>query len=200
MIVKDMLGHPVVYQQFQNAMGFFGARVKAIGAYLPMQRGDKVVDIGCGPGFIVNHIPTGVSYLGFDIDQSYISYASRRFGDKGRFFCQLFDESQAKKYGPIDVVMMNGVLHHLADDEVHETLRVIKGGLRAGGRLFTLDGCFSDEQSRIARFLLKSDRGRHVRTREHYESLLSRHFHTVEVHIENAMARVPYTFIIMVSQ
>ena len=200
MIVKDVLGHPVVYQQFQNAMGFFGARVKAIGAYLPLQRGEKVVDIGCGPGFIVNHIPAGVSYLGFDIDQNYIAYASRRFGDKGLFFCQLFDEAQAKKYGPIDVVMMNGVLHHLADDEVHETLKVIKGGLRAGGRLFTLDGCFSDEQSRIARFLLKSDRGRHVRTRAHYESLLSRHFHTVEVHIENAMARVPYTFIIMVSQ
>jgi SAM-dependent methyltransferase len=199
-IVKDILGHPVVYQQFQNAMGFFGARVKAIGAYLPMDRGDKVVDIGCGPGFIVNHLPPGVSYLGFDIDKKYISYACSRFGDKGRFLCQLFDEQQARQCGPIDVVMMNGVLHHLDDDEVDQTLRVIKAGLKTGGRLFTLDGCFSDEQSWVARFLLKSDRGRHVRTRGHYESLLAKHFRTVEVHIENAMARVPYTFIVMVGQ
>jgi hypothetical protein len=94
--------------------------------------------------------------------------------------------------------MMNGVLHHLDDDEVHETLRVIKGSLRTNGRLFTLDGCFADGQSPLTRFLLKSDRGQHVRMREQYESLMASYFDTVEVHIENSLSRVPYTFIIMI--
>jgi hypothetical protein len=52
--LKDILKHPLVYQLSQNAAGFFCARVQAIAAYLPMESGEKVVDIGCGPGFIVN--------------------------------------------------------------------------------------------------------------------------------------------------
>jgi 2-polyprenyl-3-methyl-5-hydroxy-6-metoxy-1,4-benzoquinol methylase len=199
-MIKTLLGHPLVYQQFQTAAGFFRARLKAIAAYLPMQGGEKIVDIGCGPGFMAKHLPSKVSYLGFDIDDTYISYARTHFGDKGRFFCQLFDAEAARQHGPVDIVMMNGVLHHLTDDEVHDILRVVSSGLSPRGRLFTLDGCFSDDQSSVARFLLKSDRGQYVRTRKEYESLMTSHFNTVEVHIENAWARVPYTFIIMVGR
>ena len=180
MSIKDILKHPLVYQLSQNAAGFFRARVQAIGAYLPMESGEKVVDIGCGPGLIVNYLPPKISYLGFDIDERYIAYARAHFGDKGRFFCHIFDEDAAHKYGPIDVVMMHGVLHHLDDDEVYRTLRVIKGSRRTGERLFTLDGCFADGQSPLARFLLKSDRGQHVRMREQYESLMVRYFDTVQ--------------------
>ncbi len=42
--------------------------------------------------------------------------------------------------------------------------RLARAALRPGGRLVTADGCYLDGQSRIARLLLKMDRGRHVRT------------------------------------
>jgi len=74
-MITDILKLPLVYQMFQHLGGFFDARLKAIGSYLPIKSGQKVVDIGCGPGFIVEHLPRGISYLGFDTDASYIAYA-----------------------------------------------------------------------------------------------------------------------------
>ena len=137
-MITDILKLPLVYQMFQHLGGFFDARLKAIGSYLPIKSGQKVVDIGCGPGFIVEHLPRGISYLGFDTDASYIAYATARFGDKGRFFCQIFDEQVARNHAPVDIVMMNGVLHHMNDNEVHQNLVGIKKALGSGGRLFTL--------------------------------------------------------------
>jgi SAM-dependent methyltransferase len=197
-MIKEILKFPLVYQTFQNLGGFFGARVKSIKAYLPISSGQKVVDIGCGPGFIVKHLPPGISYLGLDTDESYIAYASARFGDKGRFMCQIFDERSARDHAPVDIMMMNGVLHHMSDTEVHRNLAVVKQALGAGGRLFTLDGCYVDGQPALARILLKSDRGQHVRTPEHYRSLMSAHFTKVETHIDESLSWVPYTWITMI--
>jgi glucose-1-phosphate cytidylyltransferase len=44
----------LVYQKFQEAGGFFGARVKSIECYLTLKDGQCVSAVGCGPGFIVN--------------------------------------------------------------------------------------------------------------------------------------------------
>jgi SAM-dependent methyltransferase len=198
MALKDILKHPVIYQTYQDLGGFHGGRVKALASYAPMKGGERVVDIGCGPGFIVRDLPPNVSYLGFDTDERYIAYAKGRFGRMGRFFCQTFDRTAASEHGPVDIVMMNGVLHHLSDEEVRETLPAIRAALGNGGRLVTIDGCFVDGQSWIARTLLRNDRGQHVRTRPHYESLMRGAFDHVEVHIEDSLSRIPYTFIVMV--
>lgn len=200
MNIKNTLKHPLVYQAFQVAGGFFGARLKAIRAYLPLQQGDKIVDIGCGPGFIAGHLPQGVSYCGFDIDGSYIAYANAKFGDRGAFVCGLFDEAAASRHRGADVVMMNGVLHHLSDEEADQTLDVVKQALGPGGRVFTLDGCYADGQPALARMLLKNDRGRYVRTQERYRLLMAKHFDSVEVHVDDSLSWVPYTWIIMIGR
>jgi SAM-dependent methyltransferase len=198
MHIRDILRAPLVYQAFQQGGGFFGARLKAMKSYLSLNAGEKVVDIGCGPGFIVKYLPPDISYWGFDTDEKYISYATEKFGSKGRFVCHLFDEPTARKHAPVDVVTMNGVLHHLSDDQAHETLAVIKQALGTRGRLFTLDGCFVDGQPALARYLLEHDRGEYVRTPERYESLLRAHFDRVETHVEHSLSWVPYTWLIMI--
>ncbi|CAG1021907.1 partial demethylmenaquinone methyltransferase / 2-methoxy-6-polyprenyl-1,4-benzoquinol methylase, partial [Methylococcales bacterium] len=197
MNIREILKQPLVYQTFQRLGGFFSARLKAIQAHLPLNEGDKVLDIGCGPGFIVNYMPKGISYYGFDIDKHYIAYANAKFGHKGRFICGFFNEDTASQYREADIVMMNGVLHHLTDEEVDQTLCVIKKALKPGGRLFTLDGCFVEGQSVLAHMLLKYDRGNYVRTQDHYRSLIIKHFDLVDVHVENSLSWVPYTWIIM---
>jgi len=200
MRIRSILEHPLVYQYFQQLGGYFGARLKGLRAFLPIESGARIADIGCGPGFIVKHLPADISYTGFDTDARYIAYARAKFGSKGRFLHRLFDDDAARDHGPFDIVMMNGVLHHLSDVEAQQTLRVIRASLHAGGRLFTLDGCFVDGQSAAARFLLERDRGQFVRREDGYRALLARHFDAVEVHVDRRLSWAPYTWIVMVGR
>lgn len=197
--VKDILAAPQLYQWFQEAGGFFGARVKAIEQHLGLTSGMRILDIGCGPGHIVKYLPAGVRYSGFDIDPNYIEFAKRNFGDKGDFHCRFFDEAAAKEFAGADVVMMNGVMHHIPDAELIQTLRNVKAALKDGGRLFTLDGVFLPEQSAFVRRMLENDRGRFVRTPEAYEAVLKSVFSTIEPHIHTDLSRVPYSFYVAIS-
>lgn len=200
MRIKNILRHPLLYQWFQEAGGFFGARIKAIDAYLKIEPGDRIIDIGCGPGFLAAKLPDGVNYTGFDTDRAYIDFAEKRFGTKGRFVRSSFDHTVAEKFGPADIVMMNGLLHHLSDEEVKSALEIVAKALRKGGVLFTLDGCYVSGQSAVSRYLLRNDRGAFVRTEVGYTKLLCDQFYNVEKHVDSTLSRVPYTFIITVSR
>jgi SAM-dependent methyltransferase len=194
--VKALLNHPALYQAYQNAGGFFGARVKAISDYLTLRPGMRVIDIGCGPGYILRHLPEGVDYTGCDIDESYIDHARRAFGHLGQFHCRYFDAAAARELGGADVVMMNGVLHHIDDGELRDTLSNVRDALTPEGVLFTLDGCYRNGQSRIARWLLDHDRGEFVRDEDGYDRVLRGAFAKVDLAIREDYSRVPYTFII----
>jgi SAM-dependent methyltransferase len=193
---KEVLRHPQVYQTFQSLGGFFGARVRSIRAYLPLKANNHIIDLGCGPGFIVECLPNGIKYDGFDIDGRYIKYAQEHFGTKGSFHHRWFDEQCAVEFGLADVVMMNGLLHHLDDEDALALLCVVRRALKPAGLLFTLDGCFRDGQSRIARWLLRMDRGRFVRTEDGYSRLLGSAFTSVRTHLREDLSLVPYSFVI----
>lgn len=198
--MKQMLKHPAIYQLYQELGGFFGARVRAIRQYLPLTPCMKVIDIGCGPGYIVRHLPAGIDYVGLDIDEPSIAYARARFGDKGRFDTRFFDAAAVDDLGPVDVVMMNGVMHHIGDADLAATLACVKAALKPGGALFTLDGCYAPGQSRIDKWLLDNDRGVHVRDAAGYRALLDGTFEDVDMHVRNDLSRLPYTFAIGVAR
>jgi SAM-dependent methyltransferase len=196
MALMDVLRHPQVYQGVQFLGGAFGARVRSIHAYLSIKPADRIIDLGCGPGFILEHLPSGIKYDGFDINERYIRYAQGRFGTRGSFHCRLFDEQCAAEFGPADVVMMLGLLHHLNDDEALATLRAVRRVLRPGGLLFSLDGCYRDGQSSIASWLLRHDRGQFVRSEQGYRRLLGAAFDNIRTHLREDLSFVPYSFLI----
>ena len=198
--MKDILKHPEIYQLYQELGGFFGARIKAIRDYLPLRAGERVIDIGCGPGHIVRHLPNGIDYTGFDVDGPSIAYARKRFGTLGRFEQRQFDADAVAEFGPADVVMMNGVMHHIGDADLAATLANIRAALKPGGRLFTLDGAYQPGQSRLARWLLDNDRGVHVRDAAGYRRLLEAEFGPVALHVRSDYSRMPYTFAIGVAR
>jgi hypothetical protein len=99
--------------------------------------------------------------------------------------------------GSFDLVMANGVLHHLADGEVHALLTVAHAALEPSGRLVTIDGCFHPGQSSLARLLLRLDRGRYVRTQDEYCRLARVVFPNVDSVLRRNLLRVPYTHLIM---
>lgn len=192
--MKDILNAPSIYHLFQVSGGFFSARVKAINQYLELRPGQRLIDIGCGPGHILPKLPRGVHYDGFDIDEKYIRFANRHFGHLGKFHCRVFDAAAAKEFGPADGVLMNGVLHHLDDKSSAETVSAIRSALRPGGFLFTLDCVYVPGQKAISKWLVDNDRGKFVREEQGYRDLLDRFFDDTEFHMRNDLVRVPLSY------
>ena len=189
---------PQVYHFLQSAFGFFQARVVALRTYAPMRAGDRILDIGCGPGNIVDHLPAGIEYHGFDIDPRAIRYAQDRFGSKGRFYCTLFTDDVAATFSDVRAVMLNGVLHHLSDVDADAVLASVKRCLRADGYVFTLDGCLRPGQRGLHRWLHTHDKGRFVRDEAGYRAILTRAFPIVDMHIREDLCRLPHTLAISV--
>jgi SAM-dependent methyltransferase len=158
--------------------------------------GCRVLDLGCGPGAVLDLLPS-CAYFGIDIDPKYIAAAQRRFGSRAQFECVGITEFTTFERGAFDLVMANGLQHHLTDEEVGVLLRVAHAALKPSGRLVTIDGCFHPGQSSIARLLLRLDRGRHVRTQDGYCRLARGVFANVDSVLRHDLLRVPYTHHIM---
>ena len=187
---------PFAYRSFQKMVGG-NCRQCLLAEHVKPLPGEKVLDIGCGPGDLLHYLPD-VKYTGFDLSPEYIKAAQKRFGNKGRFFCSdvgLTTIEEEKE--TFDLVLATGVLHHLDDEQAAKLFELARLALRPGGRLVTYDGCYVPEQSKFVRFVLRRDRGKFVRSREEYVRLAAVCFPKVEVRVRHDMLRIPYTALIM---
>ena len=194
--IISVLRWPAAYRAFQNLVGGSYHR-KHLAEHVQPRPGEKVLDIGCGPGDILEFL-SDVSYTGFDLSPEYIEAAKKRYGQRGRFWCS--DVGLAaieQERGTFDLVLATGVLHHLDDERAAKLFELAKLALRPDGRLVTYDGCFVPEQSRLARWMLRQDRGKFVRSREEYLRLAAVCFSKVEDRVRHDMLRIPYTHLIM---
>jgi SAM-dependent methyltransferase len=154
------------------------------------------LDIGCGPGDVLEYLPD-VDYLGLDLSPKYVESARIRFGSRGRFLCRSVEEMVIEEPASFDIVMANGVVHHLDDASAMRLYRMAHAALKPAGRFVALDPAFAEGQSALARFLVKNDRGEFVRTSEAYASLASRVFPEVKVSVRHDLLRVPYTHAVL---
>jgi SAM-dependent methyltransferase len=196
--VRRLLERPSLYQLFSWLVGAENSRSFYVERFVKPVDGERVLDIGCGPADILDHLPR-VEYFGFDINPSYIDSAKRRYGERGRFHCQRVSEARIFTDEPdsFDIVLATGILHHLDDREAIELFEIAQRALRPGGRLVTFDGCYVEGQSGVARYLLGRDRGEFVRTREGYTRLAESVFGKVKASITHDLLRIPYTHIIL---
>ncbi len=185
-----------VYTSFQRFVGG-SARTRFVSEFLRPRATDRLLDIGCGPADILDHLPEGIDYVGFDLSGKYIEAARRRYGDRGQFHCQRVGASDVGQFGKFDLVLAHGVLHHLDDAEAGHLFELAAAALAPGGRLVTFDGCYVDRQSPIARRMLAWDRGKFVRQRVEYESLAEQNFVHVEAEVRHDLLRIPYTHLIL---
>lgn len=195
--IRAILSHPRIYDFFQNLAGAKKFREIYVAEYIVPTGAERILDIGCGTADILQFLPAPVEYIGFDASAHYIDDARVRFGGRGQFFCQYVNEMTVDALGQFDIVMANGLIHHLDDNEVSSLCRIGARALRPGGRMITHDPCYSKQQSKLARYIISRDRGQNVRTGEQYAELLRPFFSEVQVSVRHDMANIPYTHVIM---
>jgi SAM-dependent methyltransferase len=193
--MRSLLERPAVYSLFRRLVGRDSARSVYAREHLRLAPGQRVLDLGCGPGDILQFLPA-VDYVGYDINPAYIERARKRFAGRGKFHCQAVDENLPVE-NPFDVVIAHGVLHHLDDEAARALFRLARRALKPGGRLVTFDGCYAEGQPALARLFLSLDRGRHVRGRNAYEALARSAFEEVRSFVRHDLVRIPYTHLIM---
>lgn len=194
---RRLLAIPSIYRLSQKLAGGGDDLGRLVNRYLTINPGERVLDIGCGPGDVLNHLAADVDYHGFDIDPNYIAAARTRYGARGTFAVRSVTTEAADDFGTFDVAIAIGVLHHLADPEAAAVFKIAEKVLKPNGRVVTCDGAFVPGQNPIARFLLTMDRGRHIRAPDAYLALARRSFPNATVRVIHDLAAVPYTHCII---
>ena len=95
------------------------------------------------------------------------------------------------------LVMAIGVFHHMDNDTVREALATAHGAMGPGGRFVSIDPTFADDQHRVATWLIKRDRGRHVRRPEQLMALVNEQFPAATIDVRHDLLRTPYTHVIV---
>jgi SAM-dependent methyltransferase len=194
--VRSVLSLPAVYELWSQLVGGERARSVFVAEYVRPTPGDRVLDLGCGPGDLLAAIDPDVRYLGVDISEAYIESARRRFGDRATF--RIGDAARFDVGGErFDIALATGVIHHLDDAAARRMLTTAAAALADGGRLITLDCALTADQSRVARAIIQRDRGQHVRTPEIYHELAHEAFGDVKPVVRHDLLRMPYTHCIM---
>lgn len=167
------MDHTLVYRLWQAPFAERKLR-PMLSAYHP-ESFHKVLDVGCGPGTNAGHF-LGTDYLGVDINPAYIRNATKRFGD--RFQVADVATMRIEPGEGFDCILVNSLLHHLSDSEVHGLLDHLSSLLSPGGAVHILD-LVLPPRAGIARFLARHDRGAYPRSLPAWEALFQRHFATV---------------------
>lgn len=189
--LRSLLSFPQMHNMLQNAVGIPEVRRWALQSNLSFIAKAKVLDIGCGTGELIEYLPEDIEYTGFDIEEKYIRYAKRKYGNKGVFHVGDVNAVKEKFDNKYDIILMFSILHHLNDNEVKQLLDSVYRFLNPGGTALSLDGVFLTDQSKLARYVLANDRGRHIRTREAYEQLVRLFFTKYRVQIKKGALRIP---------
>ena len=197
--LRWLLDWPAAYRAAQNLLGAKQTRDRIVRDILAVEPGERVLDIGCGPGDILEHLPP-LDYVGVDYSESYIEAARRRFGSRGTFIASDVKHLLDAKQDPFDLVFAIGLLHHLDDEAVAALLRDVRHCLKKGGRFVALDPLIETPQNPIARFLARIDRGQFVRTLDGYRVLAAPAFEQTRAEARRDLLRVPYSHAVLVAR
>lgn len=195
--IRAVLAHPVVYNVWTRAVGAARARRIMVSDYVRPRDGDRILDVGCGPGSLVEYLPRAIDYVGVDLNPAYIASARARFGNSRRDFRVGDAADLDSDLRGFDIAMIFALLHHLDDAAAFDLFRRASGALVPGGRLVTFDPAWTVDQNAAARAVIARDRGQNVRTAEQYAALAAESFTEVVATTRSDLLRIPYTHCIL---
>ncbi len=194
--VCRFLERSTFFNIFNLVIGANRSRATLAECYIKARDGEKILDMGSGTSNILHFLPR-VDYIGFDSNRFYVEAAQRQHSSRGIFFYGNVKDYAVEQPASFDIVLALGVLHHLDDLEAHQLFQAARTALKKGGRMITFDGCYTDNQSPLVRWILSMDRGAYVRKKEEYIFLAKKIFPAVRSTTRHDLLWIPYTHLIM---
>ncbi len=169
-VAHHLLGYPLVFELQQRFANDYQNLKDAFPGYFHVS-GKNILDVGCSTAACASRVVDMKAnhYVGVDIDAKYIDLARRRHPD-GSFYTQ-----DARKLpfesDYFDLVMFNGVWHHMNDDLIRACLLEVRRVLRPSGIVVVSEPVFRHDWP-LSTWFLRNDRGRFIRNRAGYRALL----------------------------
>jgi len=141
----------------------------------PAGEGCRILDMGCGPGNLVEFMPEDINYIGFDVNDNYIRTAQAANANRENTdfvlaqTSDMFDHENLPD-NSVDVAIVHGVFHHVNDEIASEMLDLAKKKLKEGGVMLTLEPLWFDGQSSFRRWLMSKDRGKNIKQEADWKS------------------------------
>jgi SAM-dependent methyltransferase len=173
-----ILGLPFVYNVVRPIV-VGGIDMGPVLSPLEVHESDVVVDVGCGTGIALEHLPRFRRYVGFDTDERALTAAARRTKarlqahgqEQIEFRNVTLDAAAVAELSP-DIVILAGLLHHLDDQACEELLRTLRSAPKLR-TVVTLDVTFLPGRL-VNNLLTVLDRGQYPRHPAAYNWLASR--------------------------
>ena len=193
--LRSVLRVPRAYQAWSRLVGGARGRSLLVRDYVRPRPGARVLDLGCGPGELVEHLGQ-VDYVGVDVSESYVARAGRMFGDRAEFRVGDAMDLDDDLCG-FDLVLAFGVIHHLDDEGALRLLKGARAALATGGRFVSVDPALVSDDRAAARLLVAWDRGDHVRGPAEYKRLAEAIFDSVLCDVRRDLLSIPYTHCVL---
>lgn len=172
-VARKSLSTPAVYDLYQRMVGAPSMIERFVNDYIRPEQGDRVLDVGCGTGAVMPHLPHDIELVGIDISARYIDAANARHGHRATFRCADAADEAIELGKPFDTAFAMGVLHHIPDPSARRLVEGALTRLKPGGRFVAIDPTLVDDQGWLSRRIVQSDRGEFIRSPEQMARLLS---------------------------
>ena len=139
--IKDDRGFNQIFEQSEGNLMRLKRRADWMIGEMDVQAGKKILEIGCGTGYVAYNIAlqTNMQVLGSDLCVPFIEEARAKYSAPNLAFEVLdFNKAAESVHNKFDYLIGNGILHHLYYnlDDVFSTFRKI---LNPGGKIIFME-------------------------------------------------------------
>ncbi len=167
-VIDKLLNIPFFYKSWSGLVN--NKKMDVINEILSEFEFSHVLDLGCGPA-TNTHCFSQNYYVGVDKNKKYINKAKILYPELNFYNNDItkieFNETS------FNLIILNSILHHLADKEVTELFQKLINYLSDNGSIIITEPLYPSHNNKIQKFTMQLDRGNYFRTVSEYNKLYS---------------------------